>query len=120
MTFSINSIVKPQLLVGLAGDDLVIVEELWVSLLLGNQKGNHLITSIKHIKAASPLAVNGNTLVIRDKLVVCLNAVCVVAVGVILEEGEFLVGHTEWWGLLYGIYHGIYSFKSIIIWGTAR
>jgi len=34
-------------------------------------------------------------LVIGDKLIVGLNTVCVVAVGVILEEGEFLVGHTE-------------------------
>jgi len=103
--------------VGLAADDLVIVEEFWVSLLLGNQKGNHLITSIKHIEAASPLAVNGDTFVIGGKLVVGLNAVCVVTFGVILEEGEFFIRHTERWGLLYGIYHGIYSFKSIIIWG---
>jgi len=93
--------VKPQLLVGLATDYLVIVEEFWVSLLLGNQKGNHLITSIKHIEAASPLAVNGNMLVIRDKLIVGLNAISIVAISVILEEGEFLVGHTEWWGLLF-------------------
>jgi len=68
----------------------------------------------------SPLAVNGNILVIGHKLVVGLNAVCVIAVGVILEEGEFLVGHTERWGLLYSIYHGIYSFKSIIIWGDGQ
>jgi len=61
--------------------------------------------------------VNCNTLVIRDKLVVGLNAVCVITVGVILEEGEFLVGHTEWWGLLYSINEGTYLFKSIIIWG---
>jgi len=76
----------------------VIVEEFWVGLLLGNQKGNHLIASIKHIEAASPLSVNGNMLVIGDKLIVGLNAVCIVAVGIILEEGEFLVGHTERWG----------------------
>jgi len=76
----------------------MIVQEFWVGLLLGNQKGNHLIASIKHIEAMSPLAVNDNTLVIRDKLIVSLNAVCVVAVCIILEEGEFLVGHTEQWG----------------------
>jgi len=115
---SIN--VKPQLLVGLAVDDLVIVEEFWVGLLLGNQKGNHFITSIKNIEAASPLAVDGNTLVIGDKLAVGLNAIGVVAIGIILEEGEFLVGLTERWGLLYSINEGTYLFKSIIIWGTAR
>jgi len=83
---------------------------------LSNQKGNHLVASIKHIEATSPLAVNGNALVIGDKLIVGLNALCIVAVSVILEEGEFLVGHTEGGGLLYFIYHGIYFFKSIIIW----
>jgi len=78
-------------------DCLMIVQEFWVSL-LGCQKGNHLIASIKHIEAASPLAVNDNMLVIRDKLIVGLNAVCVVAVSVILEKREFLVGDTKGWG----------------------
>jgi len=107
--------IKPQLLVGLAMDYLMIVQEFWVSLLLGSQKGNHFITSIKHIEATSPLAVNDNTLVIRDKLIVGLNAIGVVAVSVILEEGEFLVGHTKRWGLLYLLNEGTYFFKSIII-----
>jgi len=98
-------------LVGLAADDLVIVEEFWVSLLLGDQKGNHLITSIKHIKAASPLAVNDDTFVIGGKLVVGLNAVCVIA----FVKWEFLIRHTEWWGLLYSINEGTYLFKSKII-----
>jgi len=93
---SIN--IKPQLLVGLAMDYLMIVQEFWVGLLLGNQKGNHLIASIKHIEAASPFRMNGNMLVIGDELIVGLNAVCIVAISVILEEGEFLVGHTERWG----------------------
>jgi len=79
----------------------MIVQEFWVGLLLGNQKGNHLVTSIKNIETMSPFTVNDNALVIRDKLVVGLNAVCVVAVIIILEEGEFLVGHTEGGGLLY-------------------
>jgi len=59
--------------------------------------------------------VNGNALFIGNKLVVGLNAIGVVTIGVILEEGEFLVGHTEWWGLLYSINEGTYLFKSIII-----
>jgi len=63
---------------------------------LGNQKGHHLVASIKHMEAASPLTVNDNMLFIGDKLIVGLNAISVVAVGIILEEGEFLVGHTEW------------------------
>jgi len=96
---SIN--IKPQLLVGLATDYLMIVQEFWVGLLLGNQKSNHLVTSIENIEATSPLAMNGNMLVIRDKLVAGLNTVCIVAVCIILEEGEFLVGHTEGGGLLY-------------------
>jgi len=84
-------------LVGLATDGLVIVQEFWVSLLLGSQKGNHFITSIKHIETTSPLAMNDNALVIRDKLIVGLNAACRVAISIILE-GEFLVGHTKRWG----------------------
>jgi len=75
----------------------MIVQEFWVSLLLGCQKGNHLITSIKHIEATSPLAVNENMLVIRDKLILGLNTVCGVAISIILE-GEFLVGHSKQWG----------------------
>jgi hypothetical protein len=89
----------------------VIVEEFWVGLLLGNQKGNHLVAGIKHIEATSPFTVNGDTFVIGDKIVVGLNAVCLVAFGVILEEGEFLIRHTEWWGLLYWLYKQTYSFK---------
>jgi len=46
----------------------------------------------------SPLAMNNNALVIRDKLIVGLNAVCGVTISIILEEGEFLVGHTKQWG----------------------
>jgi len=38
--------------------------------------------------------MNDNALVIRDKLIVGLNAVCRVTVSIILEEGEFLVGHS--------------------------
>jgi len=41
------------------------------------------------IETASPLAVNGNALVIGDKLIVGLNAISIVAISVILEEGEF-------------------------------
>jgi len=36
--------------------------------------------------------MNDNALVIRDKLIVGLNAVCGVTVSIILEEGEFLEG----------------------------
>jgi len=42
--------------------------------------------------------MNDNTLVIRGKLIVGLNTVCGVTVSIILEEREFLVGHTKWWG----------------------
>jgi len=72
----------------------MIVQEFWVSLLLGCQKGNHFITSIKHIEAMSPFTMNYNALVIRDKFIVGLNAVCRITISIILEEGEFLVGHS--------------------------
>jgi len=43
--------------------------------------------------------MNDNARVIRDKLIVGLNAVCRVTLSIILEEREFLVGHTKRWGI---------------------
>jgi len=51
--------IKPQLLVGLAMDDLMIVQEFWVSLLLGSQKGNHFLASIKHIETTREVLGEG-------------------------------------------------------------
>jgi len=91
-------------LVGLATDDLMIVQEFWVVFLLGSQKDNHFITSIKHIVATTPFTMNDNELVIGDKFITGLNAVCRVTVSIILEEREFVVGHTWWWVGCYIVY----------------
>jgi len=61
------------------------------------QKGNHFITGIKHIVATSPFTMNNNALVIRDKFITGLNDVYRAAFGSILEEREFLVGHSWWY-----------------------
>jgi len=47
--------------------------------------------------------MNDNVLVIGDKFITGLNAVCGVTVSIILEEREFLVGHTWWWWVGYNI-----------------
>jgi len=61
--------------------------------------------------------MNDNALVIGDKFIIGLNPVCGVTISIILEEREFLVGQLVGGGMLYCIYHRIYFFKSIIIWG---
>jgi len=83
----------------------MIVQEFWVVFLLGSQKGNHFITSIKHIVAMSPFTMNNNALVIGDKFKAGLNAVCGFAIIGTLEEREFLMAHTWWCGECY-IYYG--------------
>jgi len=58
----------------------------------------------------SPFTINNNALVIGDKFIVGLNAVCGVAINRMLEEGKFLVAHTWWCGECY-IYYGT-SFRK--------
>jgi len=87
--------IKPQLLVGLAADDLMEVQELGVVFLLG----------IKYIVAISPFTMNDNALVIGDKLIAGINTIFGITPTGLLEEGEFLVCHVWGGGAVYIIEH---------------
>jgi len=73
------------------------VQEFRVVFLLGRQKGNYFITSIKHIVAKSLFTMNDNALFIRDEFITGLNDFCGVAISSILEE-NFLWGIVGGWG----------------------
>jgi len=95
--WSIN--VKPQLLVGITMDDLMVIEELWGGLLLGYEEFIKFLTNVKYIATLRPLAEHDNALVIGGKLIRAFNAVWCIVLTDFLVEREFLVGYGFLWGI---------------------
>jgi len=82
-------------------DDLVEIEELQADLLLGTEEFSKLLVAGKYIVTASPLTMNDNALVIRDKLIRAFKALIRITPGGLLVEREFPVGHVC--GCIYNI-----------------
>jgi len=85
----------------------MIVQEFWVVFLLGSQKGNHFITSIKHIVAMSPFTMNDNALVIGDKFIV------VSTLSVDLPSLAHLKKENFLWPILGGVVSAIYTMEHL-------